>query len=513
MEGFVPVVPIFSQLSDFNRVVLAFKRKNIDFAVFYERAAYPLKQFLAQAHNFPGIFVEDAEIVDALRGTGYAGDLYLFSNFFQLAHPGFFKEYKTVPVVTGRKNYESALAGELAPVYVVSDKSCIADFGLCVSRKGAPQCFYNCDSRCRERSKAKSGLNFPVSIKPENRFPDDSSVIFYSENIFFPDSGKGELREQILENCWNYRFPIGKEILKPGTQGQGKSFHFVLDSEKIDLYEKGLIGFYGYKGTLYKGSWIEMTSLPKVKNGRITVPLKESYEELLMVVRYNDEEKKFLKNARHFIFTLPEGKVLEEPIEETNEPHIVQKGQGRFSKRAKLTLISDDSAAFASFKGKYVERKVLVFKRDVVGKYYSDYILLDGVIGEKDVSEIMELPKLKGIVVKDGVLKIYLERIFPDKEILLHPLSYAIPENAPSFLSASTTVFTSIFKSDRKRNYSWTDMNIYLKHRRGSLEFVSRKKLFKKGRKKELWVDIAETTDEALKFLKTQAENFIRTTG
>jgi hypothetical protein len=512
-ENFIPVLPIFKELSDFNRIISALKRWGDDFAVFFDRKSYSLKQFLESAKEFPNIFVEDPDIAIALRDVGFDGGIYLFSNFRQLNYPGFFKELDVIPVVTGKNNYMKAKDIGVPSVYIVSDKICVADIGLCISRKGIMQCFYNCDNRCRERSLAKAGLKFPVSIRPETTHPEDSDVLIYSENIFYPSITEGGVREQILESYWNYRYPIGKEILHSGTRGQGKIFHFSIDKKIEDALNKGLVGFYGYKGSMYKGNWVDPVNVPKVKNGKITVNLQEGFEELLLVIRYSERELDFMKKGRHFIYTLPEKKVLHEPVKDTYQVQPVNRGAGRFSNRSKITLIADDSARFSSFKGKHVEKKVLVYRKANVGKYFSDYILLDGNITDKEIEEISQLPRLRGIVVRDSLLKIYLESVFPQKDILLHPLSYSVSENAPSFLSASTTVFTSNYKTDKKRDFGWNDINIYLKNRKSGIDFISKKKLFKKGGKKELWVDISEINDKALIFLKVQAENFIRSGG
>ena len=485
------------------------KRRKNQYAVFYDRHSYPLKQFLAQSQNFSAVFLHDAEIAAALRDTGFEGDIFMFTNFKQLTYSGFFIEYSATPVVTGKVNYDKASRDDLSPVYFISDKSCIADFGLCISRKGDSQYFYNCDNRCREKSKTKSGVYFPVSIKPEKCCPQDGPVLQYTEEPFFTSLQKGHLREPVYESNWNYRYPLGKKILSSG-KGEGKRFVFTVDKLSQQKVEKELTGFYGYKGSLYKGKWFSSVKILKAKNGKVSVEVSEDCENLLMIEQYTEKDRDFLKKARHFIFTLPEEKILEEREERKELSCVKNPPQKRFSDRIKMTLISDDTAKFTSFKGRYVERKVLVYKGENVGKYFSDHILLDGLVEMSDIEKIAALPRIKGIVVNDSMLKIHFEKLFPHKEIILHPLSYTLTDNAPTYLSASTTVFTSVFKSDKRKNYSWPDINLYLKNRKGCLEFISKKRLIKKGGRRELWVDLTETDSSALNFLKIQAENIVR---
>lgn len=509
----VPVIPVFDDLNDFNRIISSIKRWNQPFAVFYERTAYPLKHFLDNSATFDSIFTIDADIVKALRETGYKGKIFLFSNFRMLIHSGFFNDFKTTPVVSGRNDFEFAKNNGLDPVYFVSDKICIASFGLCISRKSTPQCFFNCDNRCRERSSAKPGLEFPLSMKPELIYPENTSILVFSDKLVYPLVKQGELKEQIFERSWNYRYPLGVEILKPGKTGNGKNYTFQLDRKTLKLFEKDLIDFYGYSGSVYKGRWIKSAKAKISADDKLSVSVGETYQHVLMIQRYTEEEKDLLKKARHFIFTLPEKKVLDERCEEEEEeenPEIVKAlPQRKYSGKTKLTLISDDIKKFNSFKGRDVKRKVLIYKRGIPAGF-SDHIFIAGAVNDKDLEEISMMKKLKGIVVPDGIMKETFERMFPEKEIILHPLSYYDSKKSPSFISASTTIYISRFKSEKRSSYSWPDINVFLKNQTGFLEFISRKKMSRSGKKRELWANIADITDDALKYIKSQAESIVR---
>ena len=510
LEDVIPVIPVFEDLVDFNRIISSIRRWNRPCAVFYERTAYPLKHFLEKSSTFDSVFTFDADVVKALRETGFNGKIYLFSNFRMLIHKGFFNDFNVVPVVSGNANYELAKNNDLKPLYFLSDKVCIADFGLCISRKSDPQCFFNCDNRCREKSAAKPGLEFPLSMKPELVHPDDCSILVFSEKPSFPAVKNGELKEQVFERSWNYRYPLGVEILKPGKTGNGKNYTFPLDRKSTKLFEKGLIEFYGYSGSVYKGRWIKSAKAKLSTDDKLSVSIGEIYQNVLMIHRYTEEEKDLLKKARHFIFTLPEKKILERIEEEPEIPEPEKQGHIRkYSGKTKLTLLSDDLKKFSSFKGRDIQRKVLVYKRGIPSGF-PDYLFIAGAINDKDFQEISQMKKLKGIVVPDGIMKEAFERIFPEKEILLHPLCYYDSSKSPSFLSASTTIFVSRFKSEKRNAYGWADINIFLRNQTGFTEFISRKKLSRHGGRKELWVNIADITDDALKYLKSQAESIVR---
>lgn len=508
----IPVLSIFD-LKDFGRIVSAIKRWEWSSAVFYKRTDYPLRQFLEAASVFDSIFINDAEVAKALRETGFEGRIFLFSNFRMLCHDGFFKEYDIRPVVTGKNNYDTTLENDLKPVYLLSDKICLSDLGLCISRKGETQYFYNCDNRCREKSTVKAGLNFPLSIKPELAAPKDCDVLVFSDNPIFPEISTATLREQILERNWNYRYPVARNIIKPGKTTNGSVFIFPSDTKIVDLYDRRMLDFYAYSGSVYKGKYVEPASVKLNGKTKITVSLKHGFESLLMVERYSEDEKDFLKKARHFIYTLPEKKVLEVPVvEEVPDRSVPQKrsGTGRFSKRVKMTLVSDNPKKFNAFKGRFVEREVLVYNSKIVPPRYNGYIYVAGNITEKDLEEISQMKTLKGVVVPDGIMKEVFLRIFPEKDIMLHPASYADSALAPSLLAASTNVMTSRYLSEKRNNYSWRDINITVKNYSGHTNFITRKRILKNGGRKELWVDLTDINDAALRYLKSQAEDVVR---
>jgi hypothetical protein len=510
LEGIIPVIPVYEDLADFGRIISSIKRWGRPAAVFYERTLYPLKQFLEKSGEFDSVFTIDADVAKALRETGFNGKIYLFSNFRMLIHNGFFNDFKVIPVLSGKANYDLAKNKGLEPVYFVSDKICVADFGLCISRKSDPQCFYNCDNRCREKSISKQGLEFPLSMRPEIIYPENTSILVFSDKFQFPAVKQGELRDQVLERSWNYRYPLGIEILKPGKTGNGKNYTFPLDRKSAKLFEKGLIEFYGYSGSVYKGRWIKSAKAKLSAEDKLSVSIGETYQNVLMVQRYTEDEKDLLKRARHFIFTLPEKKLLDKIEEEPENIEPVKPGPVRkYSGKTKLTLITDDIKKFHTFKGRDIERKVLVYKRGIPTGF-PEFLFIAGAINDYDFEDISHMRKLKGIVVPDGIMKEAFERMFPEKEIVLHPMSYYDPSKSPSFLSASTTIFVSRFKSEKRNSYGWNDINIFLRNQTGFTEFISRKKLSRHGGRKELWVNIADITDEALKYLKSQAELIVR---
>lgn len=499
----IPVIPFFDDFETFNRIIASLKRKKSLTAVFYEKSSYPFDLFLQNCAVFDYVFLTDSSIVKPLREAGFTGKIALFSNFRTISFPDFFKDFGVLPVVSGKADFKFAKDNALEPVYFVSDKACIAEFGLCLSRKSVPQHCFNCDNRCREKSTTKPGLEFPVSMKPDLNAPNDAPFLLFSEKTFFPEVKTACARDKILEKSWNYRYPVGAEILKPGKTKDSRTYTFLLDKTSSAMFDKDLLGFYGYSGAFYKGKWIDAKNVRKVDDTKLCAEISGSYKSVLMICRYTEEEKDFLKKARHHLYTLPFQEVVPAPPDEESVPEK-KKTFRKYSERAKITLISDDIKKFAAFKSKNVERYVFIYNRNIP-KGFSDYIYIAGNLVEKDFDDIASVEKLKGIVVSDPVMKEVLEKIFPKLEILLHPLAYSDSEDAPSYLSASTSIFVSRFRSENRNNYAWPDINIFLKNHIGYSEFISHKKMIRNGGKRELWVNIADISDDALRFLKSQA--------
>ena len=69
--------------------------------------------------------------------------------------------------------------------------------------------------------------------------------------------------------------------------------------------------------------------------------------------------------------------------------------------------------------------------------------------------------------------------------------------------------FISKLRSENRNNYAWSDINIFLKNHIGFSEFISHKKMIRNGKKRELWVNIADISDDAMRFLKNQADQMI----
>ena len=503
----IPVIPFFDDFETFNRIIASLKRKKSPTAVFYDKNSYPLDLFLQNRDIFDFVFTFEADTAKTLRQSGFKGKIALFANFRMISTPAFFKDFAIDPIVSGKTDCELAKTNGLEPVYFVSDKACVAEFGLCLSRKSTPQHCFNCDNRCREKSTAKPGLEFPVSMKPDLNAPDDVPFLLFSEKTFFPEVKTNGAKEKILEKSWNYRYPVGAEILKPGKTADKKNYSFVLDKTSSAMFDKGLIGFYGYSGAFYKGKWIEATNVRKSGESKLSAEIQGTYESVLMICRYTEDEKDFLKRARHYLYTLPLSEVVPAPEKTENMPEK-KKNFRKYSERAKLTLISDDIKKFAAFKSKNIERRVLIYDRNIP-KNFPDYIYIAGTLNDKDIADISEMPKLKGIVVSNTVSLETSRNIFPNLEILLHPLSDMNSAEVPSYLSASTSVFVSRFKSENRNNYSWPDINIFLKNHTGFSEFISHKKMIRNGGKRELWVSIAGISDDALRFLKSQADQMI----
>ena len=499
----IPVIPFFDDLETFNRIIASLKRKKSAVAVFYEKNSYPFELFLKNCAVFDHVFLTDSSIVKSLREAGFTGKIALFSNFRMISFPDFFKDLSVIPVVSGKADLKFAKESGLEPIYFVSDKACIAEFGLCLSRKSVPQHCFNCDNRCREKSTTKPGLEFPVSMRPDLCAPNDSPFLLFSEKTFFPEVRITGARDKVLERSWNYRYPVGAEILKPGKTKDSRTYSFALDKNSAAMFDKDLLGFYGYSGAFYKGKWIDAKNVRKVDDTKLCADIPGGYKSVLMICRYTEEEKDFLKKARHHLYTLPYQEVIPTPAKEETVPEK-KKTFRKYSERAKITLISDDIKKFAVFKSKNVERYVFIYNRNIP-KGFSDYIYIAGNLVEKDLEDIASAEKLKGIVVSDTVMKEVLEKIFPKLEILIHPLAYSDSEEAPSYLSASTSIFVSRFRSENRNNYAWPDINIFLKNHIGYSEFISHKKMIRNGGKRELWVNIADISDEAVRFLKSQA--------
>lgn len=471
----------------------------------------PIMDFLSISHLFKQIFLFNDDVASILRDNGYEGEIMLFSSFQQLAYPGFFQEFDLIPVVTGKENYNKAVENNLNPLYMISDKRCVAEYGLCANRRGDIQYFYDCDCRCRDKSVDKVGVDFPLSIRPDMTIPDGvSGTVFYSEKLSVEYGKTGELNPSILNSAWNYLWPLGRKILKPGKFKGDNLYHFTLDKESAELFENGLICFWGYRTKMYQGKTIQPRKVTLKGDKNLLVHTHTTYEKLLLIQQYTSKEKEMLKSARHFIFTMPESKFIDIP-ENGQEPEQ-QEGskksiQGR---KRKVTLIIDNLDRAKIFKGRDVERIVMRFSR-ALPKMFPHYIFASGALEIEDVEFISHMKKLKGIVVPNGVMKIMFERIFNgEKEILLYPTVIRDKKKAPIFLSSSLPVFTSRFISDNRKDYRWPSLNIYLKNHKNYSEFYTRKRTVVTGGKHEVWVDLMQANDKQVAYLKSEVERLIR---
>lgn len=503
----IPVIPLYFDNADINRIVAYLQRKSLNFAAVLGGGNETAKDFIRNSKLFKEVFLFNADDASTIRASGYEGKIFLFVSFRELSFPEFFRQHKIRPVVAGIENYEKAMSAQLDPVYFVSSKACVADFNQCVSREGFRQNFNKCDIRCREKAKEQVSGDFPASIKPCLVYPKDAkSVIYYSEQLIPDKINAGVVEPSILNRFWNYAQPIGKKIIKPGRKTGEMKFSFNLSGDDVKLFESGLLSCWAYSGAMYRGNWLKPLKEYVKDDSVLRVTLQERCEKLLLVHRYDETSKKMLKEARHFLYTMPESKVFLplQPLEKLVDI------KPKLRKRKKLTIIVDKAEYIPMFRSRDVERTVFLYSKNAVSKFYNNYLLIATALSPDDIALILDMPRLKGVVVTDAVMKDFFEAAFKGRRTVIeHPSMVSDSRQKPVYISFQQPVFTSFFVSQNKKDYRWPSLNLEMVNYKEHSVFYFRRKTIANTEGNELWADLVNVNEETARLIKTEADRIL----
>ncbi|HNT27390.1 MAG TPA: hypothetical protein PKH10_04335 [bacterium] len=511
-QGHIPVVPLWFPGEDLDRIVPWLRRREHPFALAFDRdraSVVPLARALTVADRLFLFSPDDAERARAAR---FAGALFLFSSGAMLSWPQWYRDHKVRPVVSGRPNWEAARG--LDPLYLATTKRCIAEFGTCRARDGRIQQFTACDLRCRDKVRERQSVTAPFSLRPEYTHPPDAkALVAYDESVAPPVPRPAPLAEPVLNDAWNYPWPLGRRILREAHKTGDTRFHVILHAEERRLYEDGLVAFWCYDRTMYDGEWLE-PSRATVTSGRLLLTFPRPVRKALFVQRYDEATKDLLKRARHQIYTMPSGRLFfttPEKPKGAEDLRPLRTPARRGSTR--LTVVLDDPDRAAFFRIRDIDRVALLHDGRPVGKFFNHHLYIPFPLKEEEARQIAAHPRLRGVIVRDRLMQKMFESLFEGRrEVLLHPATPRAESEgaAPSYLAGAEQVFSSIYTAEHRKDYHWRSLGLRTANRRGHTLFLRDTKVLQEGSLAELWVDIIGADDATVRDLKMRAERYLK---
>ncbi len=499
-----PVVSLNLSEDVLGRIIPYFKRKEIAFSLFWNSSFTTADSIAELIKDAEVLFLdEDYSIKYFREKLEYKGKIALFVSGLQLENVEFFKKYKVLPIVSTSKLVDFCEKLGLESIFFSSSKRCIASNGTCISKNGRVQTFLNCDSRCREKTNSMAKVDYPFSLRPIKLIDKNIDKVFvFSEELNPKSIIKSSKISEFLEKNWNYRFPIGKEILEAGKNVGIKRFFFRTNPRMVKTIKDGLTFFWGYSGNIYKGKKIEPLKLFwKEENKNFFVTIKENVEKLLLIQRFDVNQINEIKTAKHFLTTLPQQKVFErKKIEKINKNII--------AKKVLVTVLTDDVSKSSVFKSGFAKRTVFNGNLSKIPKDFHGFALVVDIKSIKTET----LKQLKGVVVTNFVVYDFFKNNKDfSGEILFHPLYVSEKRNKPWFITTRTPVFISDFVSEKPINYTWPREFVRMTNNKNYSVFYKERKFVVRGNVPELWIDVSKTDSRTAMFLKKQSEQIIFT--
>lgn len=512
-RGVIPIVPLWSPEEDLNRIVPWLRRREHPFALAFDRDRAPVVALTRALTVADRLFLFLPDDVERARAARFTGELFLFSSGAMLSWPQWYRDNTVRPVVSGRPNWEAAR--ELKPLYLATTKRCIAEFGSCRARDGRIQQFTGCDLRCRDKARERQSVSAPFSLRPEYSYPPDATaVVAYDESVVPPDPRLAPLAEPVLNDAWNYPWPLGRRIIREAHKTGDTRFHVILHAEERRLYDEGLVAFWCYDRTMYDGDWLE-PSRATVASGRLLLTFPRPVRKALFVQRYDDAAKDLLKRARHQIYTMPSERLFSpasgKPGTDDEDPRSFRAPSRRGATR--LTVVLDDADRAAFFRIRDIDRVALLYDGRPVGKFFNHHLYIPFPMTEEDARRLAAHPRLRGVVVRDRLMQRMFASLFEGRrEVLLHP---ATPRGdgdgaAPSYIAAAEQIFDSIYAAEHRKDYHWRSLGMRTANRRGHTIFLRDTKVLQEGSLTELWVDIIGADDATVRDLKVRAERYLK---
>jgi len=503
--GVVPVVPLWFPRDDLNRIVPWLVRKGLPFGVAHERRLVAPERLAEGRREADALLCFSPDAAEEARRLRFSGEVLLFANSAMLSFPRWFRELAVRPVVKDKASWEAAQG--LDPLFFVTTKSCVAEWGACRSRSGLLQQFVSCDNRCREKTRERSSVEAPLSVCPVLRFPETATdILSYDEGSGIPfEPREGLFSADDLAAVWNSVWPIGRRIVAEAHRTGNESFYFNLHAGELRLWEEGRARLWAYRGNLYDGWWADAARTTRAK-GRLLVTLSSPARKLLMVEGRTPGEHDEFKRERHQIYTMPLGDLFSSPDattpDEERRPATVPR---------RMTLVLDDMERRAFFRIRDIARVALLYAGGTVSRFFDHYLYLPFPVAEETLNALVAHRRLRGFVVQDRLFRRKLEELCGGgKEVFLHPAFLEADEPGPSCLVACEQVFRSPYRVSGRALKGWPDIRIRpYPLGIGSL-FLRDAAWSREGSSPELWVDIVGAAPAAVRAVKVRAERMIR---
>ncbi len=503
----IPVIPLWFPRADLNRIVPWARRRELPFALAFDRERVPADYFRQALTLADRLFLFSPEEVEAARAAKFSGELFLFSGGTMLSWPQWYRDHAVRPVVSALPNWEAS-AG-LDPLYLATTKRCVAEFGACRSRGGSLQQFTYCDHRCRDKVHDRQSVGAPFSLRPEYVHPPDAvACVAYDEtalNPALPRSAKPVV--PILNEAWNHPWPIGRRILTEAHKTSDTRFYFNLSADEKRLFEEGLFGYWGYRESIYDGGWVTPVKATPFK-GRLLLTLAAPVRKLLLVQTHDAASRELFKRARHQLYTMPE-QALFAPVITEEEPPALRIAS---RKQVRLTLILDDPERKTFFRIRDIDRVALLYDGTPVGKFFNNYLYIPFPLTDEEARKIASHTRLRGVIVQDRLMRRMFQILFAGskREVLLHPAVLMTDEESPSYLAGNEQVFRSCYTSERRKDYQWKGTGMRLVNYRSHSFFFKEARLLREGDLPELWIDVLGCDDDTVRALKVRAERFLK---
>ena len=494
-SGFSPVIPLSFDDDTVATQLAYLKRKDIPTALIAESS----ESALTTPFVSDEMWLFSAHTALKLRKNEYRGALRLFCGVRDLIATDFFLANNITPVVTGEASVTRCQKMEIDFIYLSTDKSCIASFDRCLSNMGKTQNFLNCDNRCRIKSDDVHSPGFPLSIKPERYYPESSKAIaFYSDELTPKPPKAGAIISSQLEQAWNYRTKLGKNIIEKATELSDGEWKFrSLTKAVFQRIASGQIQFWGYRKSLYDGDWLTPDER-RVESSSLTIKTARDIRALLLIERFDAFDETFFKHAQHFLRTLPP-----KTAPELAEKEAVKRSDRKPSRR--ITVIVDTLGKELIFRAKQVKRVILRYT-GTLPKGFSGMMLLDKMPDEKLFNFLETTHSISGIVVTDVVLRYALINRGFQKLILLYPL--ALPaEQSPTLYATRSPLFFVDFTTESRKNYRWPSLRMRTVRSAAGEKIEQFRFLQRRGKVNEIWVDISGSDDEAARRMKSLVDN------
>ena len=495
-SGFLPIIP-----ASFNRDTIAtffayFRRKEMPTALVFDQ-----DYFSGAIENVDEIWVFSAYKALQLRKNGYGGKIRLFCGVRDLISADFFFSNDITPVVTTEAPLKQAQNIGLAPLYLSTDKSCIASPNRCLDNKGDVQNFMHCDNRCRIKSSDTQSQNFPLSIKPERHFPKDvAGLVFYSDSLIPTPPTSGEVLDIHLEHNWNYREKLGRDIIEKAVLlADGRWKFRSLKKAIFQRITSGQVQFWGYRKSLYDGGWIAPLAQTAQSSSLIVeTDGKRDIRSLLLIERYSDFDEAFFKQAQHFLRTLPPKLAEDRVVEDDKKISQAQKAR-------RITVVVDELGKELIFRAKQIRRVILRYK-GTLPKGFAGQILLDKMPTQETFSFLENTQTISAVVASDVVLKHALQSRGFSKPIYLYPLALPV-EKSPTLYATRSPLFFTDFITESKRNYRWPSLRMRMVRSAAAEKIEQFRFLQRQGDVNEIWVDISGSDDEAARRMKNLVDS------